>query len=1193
VDEQELVELWRTTVIGAGADLDSAEPLASFRPRVSRAASHAAPSARARSDFTALGELGHGGMGVVYRARQASLAREVALKKILPENDSLEAREQFACEARTTGFLDHPNIVPVHELATTPEGELFLAMKLVRGTSWKDLLHPRVEEHRALAAKHDLDAHLAILDSVAHAVAFAHSKGIVHRDLKPENVMVGAFGEVLVMDWGLAVSLDERSAAEGRAPVRDGVSAPAGTPAYMAPELATGDGPGTGPWTDVYLLGSTLHELLTGRAPHLQGRSLKAILRAAIESNPPVFEAGVPEELAAICRRAMARERRDRFASVSELQDALAGYRKHRESTRVADAAQASLDRAGDAADYALRSEAIAGFRQAIVLWGGNERARRGERDARVALARRALAGGDLGLATTQIAALATASPERIALEEELAVTTEARERAERGARRARRALVAAIVTIVLGLAAGTAVTLDKNRAIAAQRDRSIAAEASASAALLSAERALGERLTTDADAALKLARRGEAAVLAAEALKHADLAQARVISVVAREGIWAGPRRLAEGSSHVTAVAVSSNGAAAVGDLDGRVFVADAANGRTRWSAKLFASGVSRVAFAADARLAAADQDGSLVVLRGDDGAVQRRDALGGTPVALVALGTSGFRAAVSTKRGLEVIDIDIDGATRGSLVTVQPAIARLSPDGLRLLALRASRDELEGFELEEWELVHGTCLGRRPIQGGALHAIALSNDLLAFDSADGTVGLRKRLGDAALLELRPTGRAPVFGLDVVPGRVAVGRSNGVFEVWDTVTRSCEAVLRGPPTQSISRAFCLDPGGRWLVSAAEVDGACVWDLVARDDKGWSAPGPVVGLEVVSGRVVVTAGRGGLELRDIATRRVVTPAVSGLKDRDWFAVAAHGDCVAAGCAGQLLLLDAARAAPVWSREADWVTALAFTSRGDLLVAAEGRKKELVVCRSDSGEVVWRAPGPAVPRRLWLGEDGSRVLAQTQSGEVVFVSREGTIWRRHPWAFDALPDLSAVALVGDGGRLELGPPASLALCDWLAPSATRSLALSPDGSRLALAHGDAAISVVDLQARRVVMKTSIFRGAQPMLRFTPNGRHLLAAFLDGATLVLDAATGEQKLVLDGLSELQLGGVPRFAFAGDRFVLGHAAGSRVRVFPLRWLLDGGPDELDLDATAERAGLAFERADLVPRPRPAERP
>ncbi len=141
-----------------------------------------------------------------------------------------------------------------------------------------------------------------MLLAVCDALRFAHDRGILHRDLKPENVMLGAYGEVLVVDWGVAVSLRPQDA--GRFPLARESRHIAGTPAYMAPEQVRGDGVDLGVWTDVYLVGAVLHELLTGRAPH-DANSVHASLFSAWRAEPPVLPVAVPEPLADLCRRAL------------------------------------------------------------------------------------------------------------------------------------------------------------------------------------------------------------------------------------------------------------------------------------------------------------------------------------------------------------------------------------------------------------------------------------------------------------------------------------------------------------------------------------------------------------------------------------------------------------------------------------------------------------------------------------------------------------------------------------------------------------------------------------------------------------------------------------------------------------------------------------------------------------------------
>ena len=178
------------------------------------------------SDYELMDVLGEGGMGVVYAARQASIDRTVAIKMLKPSMmHDTNLKTKFLTEASVTGDLDHPNIVAVHELGTNQEGSVFYSMRRVVGTPWLDVI-----------SKKTLSENLDYLMRVCDAIAFAHSRGVIHRDLKPENVMLGDFGEVLVMDWGLALSIRDG----GKADSIHESDTLAGTPAYMAPELYGG-----------------------------------------------------------------------------------------------------------------------------------------------------------------------------------------------------------------------------------------------------------------------------------------------------------------------------------------------------------------------------------------------------------------------------------------------------------------------------------------------------------------------------------------------------------------------------------------------------------------------------------------------------------------------------------------------------------------------------------------------------------------------------------------------------------------------------------------------------------------------------------------------------------------------------------------------------------------------------------------
>ena len=202
------------------------------------------------SDYQLLEVLGEGGMGVVYSARQSSVDRVVAVKMLRKEDEDATRRQLFLQEAMVTADLNHPNIVPVHELGRNEQGALFYSMKQIEGTLWSDVIESNSQEEN-----------LDILLRTADAVAFAHSRGIVHRDLKPENVHLGQFGEVRLMDWGLA-----QATSEYRKPEFAGAQRMGGTPAYMAPEM-TKPKQKIGLASDVYLLGAILFSDSYRQAP--------------------------------------------------------------------------------------------------------------------------------------------------------------------------------------------------------------------------------------------------------------------------------------------------------------------------------------------------------------------------------------------------------------------------------------------------------------------------------------------------------------------------------------------------------------------------------------------------------------------------------------------------------------------------------------------------------------------------------------------------------------------------------------------------------------------------------------------------------------------------------------------------------------------------------------------------------------
>ncbi len=316
-------------------------------------------------DFTVTGLLGEGGMGVVHLAHQASLEREVAVKRVR-DGAQDRAGEALLREGRFMGGLEHPNIIPVHALGADDDGRPALVMKRVEGVAWRSLVRDGTHPGWDFVQSSDdrVAAHVQILVDVCNGVHFAHTRGVLHRDLKPENVMLGEHGEVYVLDWGIAVHADARGGADTRNVV--------GTPSYMAPEMLVA-GERVDARTDVYLLGACLHEALTGRPRHA-GTDLQKVIAAAFVSAPAEYAESVPEELGAIANKATAADPDERYPDVDALRQALQDFLAHRASIRVAERAE---QRAAED-DFA---GAHFGFRAALDDWDGNERARSGLRD--------------------------------------------------------------------------------------------------------------------------------------------------------------------------------------------------------------------------------------------------------------------------------------------------------------------------------------------------------------------------------------------------------------------------------------------------------------------------------------------------------------------------------------------------------------------------------------------------------------------------------------------------------------------------------------------------------------------------------------------------------------------------------------------------------------------------------------------
>ncbi len=286
--------------------------------------------------------IGEGGMGVVHEAFDRAIGRLVAIKLLKePVDVSKEEVYKLIREIQITGQLEHPNIMPIYDIGVLTDSRLFFVMKLIRGKNLKDVIYDESVPASGPKRRHHLRRLLSIFVQICNAVDFAHSKGVIHRDLKPENVMVGDFGEVLVLDWGLAHIKEFNEPFEGiiRNPkdlVRtlstkktiDGSII--GTPCYMSPEQAQGLISKIDERTDVFGLGGLLYEMLSGYPPISGSDAFDVITKAATCDIKPPQEVSpymeIPNELDEICMKALAEDPNDRYQSAHELVEAIERY---------------------------------------------------------------------------------------------------------------------------------------------------------------------------------------------------------------------------------------------------------------------------------------------------------------------------------------------------------------------------------------------------------------------------------------------------------------------------------------------------------------------------------------------------------------------------------------------------------------------------------------------------------------------------------------------------------------------------------------------------------------------------------------------------------------------------------------------------------------------------------------------------
>lgn len=782
--------------------------------------------------------VGSGGMGEIWEATQQSLKRRIAIKRLRQDLADLETRPDaaqllshlFRQEALTTAHLQHPNIVPVHDLGVDEKGNPLLVMKLVRGLRWPQA----ILKDSALPAAEFYTRHLRILIDVSNAVAFAHSKGIIHRDLKPSQVMIGEFGEVMLMDWGLAAPIS-RPLADGLKP-RDlavgpsgaSISNPAGTPSYMAPEQTQDHPDNLGPWTDVFLLGGMLYYLLTKTAPYNEKNRPQAFQQAvAGRVEPPEIrapDADIPQELSALAMKAMSFDPKDRVPSalafVSCLNDYLSGAGHRRESATIV---ATVVERLGEnPKSYAVLAECQVSLARAEGLWSENPETRLlGDRlSEQYAVV--ALENNDLILAQTQ-AELVRDKEKRRAL---VSRVETARKRSAGAARERKLAIAAVLLSLLLLVAGGieyAKAQMSARRAAESARERARrqrdAAETeqyyygvgSAGAALEDGREE--KALNTLLNGVPPRLRNWEWGCLLANYCSD---------DMILYKG---------EPGKELYHASFSPDGKRIViGQRGGILSMWDAATGARLFQRELHTSGLWAVKFSPDgSKLFLASYDGRGYIANAQSGDVVTTISghVGNSPsMRGGSFSPDGLRVATSGSDGFVRV---WDAQTSAQLLAVRlphPTYdAAFSPDGTKIAVAMLGHgqavlcDSSNGSILQTFE-GHGKSVLSVRFSSDGRHLLTASRDQKAriFDVETGKT----------LLEF---GHAVTFpncaAISPDDSLVATGSENGQCRIWDSTSGTLLGTLRaGPEVHGVE----FSPDGRKLVTTS-VGATKVWSL--------------------------------------------------------------------------------------------------------------------------------------------------------------------------------------------------------------------------------------------------------------------------------------------------------------------------------------------------------------------------
>jgi WD40 repeat protein len=975
--------------------------------------------------YELLDEIGHGGMGVVYRARDVALDRDVAVKLLSERYPAgSPAAQRFTSEARITGQLQHPGIPAVHQVGALADGRPFLAMKLIKGSTLEVILKqrsdPSVERGRLLA----------IYEAVCQAVGYAHAHRVIHRDLKPANVMVGAFGEVQVMDWGLAKVLGEETPAAVDALAAEQTQAwtqvsPTpesgshtqagsliGTPAFIPPEQAMGEIDKVNERSDVFGLGALLAMILTGKPPYV-GETFDSVrVQAGRGKLDDCFArldgCGAEPELAALCKKCLAFEPAERPADAGAVAAAVAGLRA--------------------AAD---------------------ERARQAEL-------------------------------ERVQAEGRAAEQ-----------RRRRKILLTASGIIALVFLAGFAGVAWQWRQAERQKDIAQAAERGEAAQRAVAE-GEADRAAREADQSRRLLYASDMSLALhaweAGALAHARAALERHLPQAGQEDIrgfeWRYLWGLCQDGSKYTLRGHTAGVSAAAFAPDGQTLATRGDdhsvrlwNMATRHHVKILGYRnpwgyyCASLAFAPDGKTLAIADDSTRAVHLWDVAARCERATLQHrTGPGALAFSPNGKLLATGCHDGsVHLWDMatrrevgSLEGHTGGVIYVA------FAPDGRTLAS--GSWD----MTVRLWDVARRKEIATFRGHPAEVKCLAFSPDgkTLASGGADSSV----RLWDTVTKQGLTTLRGPCVTLAVAFSpdgkRLATGASDGTIRVWDPASREVVAMLRGHST-GIIRALAYAPDGQTLVSAGEDGSVKVWDVAVRRD-----PNILTGEKAAFNSVAfspdgktLAAGdcQDTLRLWDMRSREQLAAIPGDKGTACWVTFAPDGQTLAAGSRNTVRLWDTRTKARVAEfQHRGQVNSIAFSPDGRL-VAAGGGDNVLVWDRATGREAA-RFPGK------WVEFSPDGTLLAAGLGNSVRLHDVAT-WHEQAAFGGHTPYVKCLAFSPDGKTLATGDwQGTLRLWDVAEKRLLASrqvevmvlmtLAFSPDGRRLVTCGGDGGVKFWD-------------------------------------------------------------------------------------------------------------------------------